>query len=128
MKPKPPEATDANLKPKEPKQSSIHSNEAAGCKTIDLIIGSCKMSLSLLHVIPGLFAAVIFPKVVDGFKVCFWDELYLEEEDVASILSGLTREDDEEVASILIGLEEVFVGEAAGFLSFARHEQKMHRG
>jgi hypothetical protein len=71
---------------------------------------------------------VIFPKVVDGFKVCFWDELDLGEEDVASILNGLTSEDDEEAASILIGLEEVFVGEVAGFLPFARHEQKLHRG
>jgi hypothetical protein len=71
---------------------------------------------------------MLSPKAVDGFKVCFQDELDLIEEDVASILSGLASEDDEEAASILVGFEEVFVGEAAGFLSSARHEQKLHRG
>jgi hypothetical protein len=78
-----------------------------------LIIRSCKISPSLLHAIPELFVAVLFPKAVNGFEVCFRDELDLREEDIASILSGLASEDDEE---------------AAGFLPSARHEQKLHRG
>ncbi len=71
------------------------------------------LEYSLLHAVPELVVAVLFPKAVNGFEVCFRDELDLREEDIASILSGLASEDDEE---------------AAGFLPSARHEQKLHRG
>lgn len=61
-----------------------------------------------MDAVAELVVAVLPPEVVDGFEVCFRDELGLGEEHVATFLRCLSGQDNEETAGFFVGLPEVF--------------------
>ena len=61
----------------------------------------------LLHAVPELAIAVLFPELVNGVKVLGGDELDLGEEDVPSAPRGLASEVDDERPGGLVSLAVV---------------------